>query len=834
MVFNHKNKQTLIKTKNEYKSRAFTKHLNLSSFDEHFDCQICSNFKIKEPPKNDSQKEYKWCSTDQDLKALTQQNEYAYKPTFQASRTRSKQIKKTVTKECYPKTNKPVSSSFNIPGRICPNCRQEIKKGKPHSCNKKDYFNIVKKLPEKIQEKICSKTISRKQKQHGNKISLTTGGCIRKINLKPKVLKYIEEEQLQKSILQKRSCRSNSQFEFLQKSKRETFGKSMVIPNYKVNEALSNLTDGWLNETCIWLPYQTTGVDVFNKSEARFLIKNKCETCDSFDTVVDLNHNQKDGTKCSQLIPEKSMRIKNGNVERLFNVAFIGGENGDIDKFVEHVAKERKWKMKDITLKIGMDFGQGSLKIMLQIFSKKYIDKCIKYQKPLNTTDTLFIIGIGRCKESYNSSSALYQLANVDKLFKLAIDKKINNCYLATDLSQLNNLFGLKQGNCKFPCINCKYIGRLDKKESLKISVFDKFSPRLKNDWLKCREFLKNVIHKEKSKCKRTVNNLSVENEPVGEYLLQHHLETQCVVPPPLHIMLGLVNTIYTTINKIDPAIIAKLLDEAKINLRGAERGRLNGPQSYKFMSNCEILKKDKSNPEFIKYHKLLKLIKEVNSLYNKVGYCNEKQIKKQEIVMEKIKTQWQNIESLTARPHKLHWLLNHVLDFQKESGFLLGTFSETEFESLHSKFKTILANYTGKISDLKRAIEYWNKLRFYVDETEPKSSKEKSKTVSFNEKISIELLDKKEPAYEEMTDDLFYYGHDYLPVPEPECHIAPEIEKHEDIFHVDSNFYGDEEDYRYLMTGESQEDQSIFKWNKFIYLFFFHSCSVPHFQKKK
>ena len=68
LVLNHKHKQTLIKTKNDYTSRAFTKHSNLGCFHEHFDCQICSNFKIQEPPKNDSQKEYKWCSTDQDLK----------------------------------------------------------------------------------------------------------------------------------------------------------------------------------------------------------------------------------------------------------------------------------------------------------------------------------------------------------------------------------------------------------------------------------------------------------------------------------------------------------------------------------------------------------------------------------------------------------------------------------------------------------------------------------------------------------------------------------------------------------------------------------------------
>ena len=84
----------------------------------------------------------------------------------------------------------------------------------------------------------------------------------------------------------------------------------------------------------------------------------------------------------------------------------------------------------------------------------------------------------------------------------------------------------------------------------------------------------------------------------------------------PVHILLGLINTIYMSIEKLNPEVIIKLLDEAKINLRGAERGRLNGPQCYKFMSNCESLKSETSNPDFQKYYDLLKSIKKANSMY--------------------------------------------------------------------------------------------------------------------------------------------------------------------------------------------------------------------------
>ncbi len=78
--------------------------------------------------------------------------------------------------------------------------------------------------------------------------------------------------------------------------------------------------------------------------------------------------------------------------------------------------------MKDIILKIGMDY--GSLKLMLQIMTKNYIKKCIKTKRPLNTTDSCFIIGISKAKETYRSTLIMYQLSHVEKLFKLAIDKK--------------------------------------------------------------------------------------------------------------------------------------------------------------------------------------------------------------------------------------------------------------------------------------------------------------------------------------------------------------------------------------------------------------------------
>jgi len=44
---------------------------------------------------------------------------------------------------------------------------------------------------------------------------------------------------------------------------------------------------------------------------------------------------------------------------------------------------------------------------------------------------------------------------------------------------------------------------------------------------------------------------------------------------------------------------------------------------------------------------------------------------------------------------------------------------SETEFESLHAKFKKTLENFAGKKDELVKALEHWNQLRFDVFEIE-------------------------------------------------------------------------------------------------------------------
>jgi len=227
----------------------------------------------------------------------------------------------------------------------------------------------------------------------------------------------------------------------------------------------------------------------------------------------------------------------------------------------------------------------------------------------------------------------------------MALDNTIKDVILCTDLSQLNTLFGLKSGNCKNPCTKCKYVSNLTKKEKNEINPCGSFEPRTAEDWIACRNKLRENSNRKKVGC----SNLSVINEPIGEKLMQAHLEKDCISPPPLHLYIGLTNALFQSIQKLDVGgkIIGKWFDEAKISLSEADHGKLNGPRCYKMLKPCETIKNADGHEDFKKYYDLLKLLEKSNALFNKVGKFEKSDRDQQKEVIQKIGEKWSAIPSL-------------------------------------------------------------------------------------------------------------------------------------------------------------------------------------------
>ena len=242
-------------------------------------------------------------------------------------------------------------------------------------------------------DKICNKILDDKRTDEGNKFKLSTGGRQRSINLNQNSFEYDEARQIELAIAQKRKCKSQQEFNLLQKGKRDLFGSKNTVSNKLIQDKLNSRVNGWHQQVAAWMPYKMKKVDDLNYTQQKFIKKGVCNTCDN-DSLVELNHLDNNGQSCSQLKPDQSVRVLNKKLQKLQTVAFVDSKekNKDITDYIKDIIKHRKWKTEDVILKLGMDEGQGSLKIMLQVLTEKYINDCIENDLPVNSIDTLKLI----------------------------------------------------------------------------------------------------------------------------------------------------------------------------------------------------------------------------------------------------------------------------------------------------------------------------------------------------------------------------------------------------------------------------------------------------------
>lgn len=448
-------------------------------------------------------------------------------------------------------------------------------------------------------------------------------------------------------------------------------------------------------ETAAWYPYNLTKTDDKNLVLDKFLIDSSCQICSG--PIVDFDHVH--GNQPCGLIADKSIRQTEKGYEKLFTVAHL--KDGKMSTLIDRVCQYRNWKRSDLIAKVGADYGQQSLKFCLQFYTKEFIQKAVDKKLPVNTTDTTFIIGITGAKESHETNVDMYRKCQIDTLF----NSGIHDTVLVFDLSFVNKLLGLSSGNCKFPCIFCQYVGVVSSRENIDQSMV--FPYRSILDWKSCLDKVNSntsVIGK---------RNLSVEKSPASWLLIENLVRNWCIAPPPLHIMLGLVNSVFDSVEKLN--VDNSILDwtkESGARKRGQD-SKFNGPNCQKLINRAETLLRHQ-NPELQKYYWLLKNFKKANQSYNKVGFVNQRLIRFHRQQIDSVIRQWFSIDSLTSRPHKVHYM-RHVPVWEMKKGYLIGTFSETNFESIHSKFLCTAENYKGKVNGLRKAIESWNSLRFTI-----------------------------------------------------------------------------------------------------------------------
>ena len=731
-------------------TKSYRKHLQSKNRDQSYDCMICKKFNPNPAPihnpnpdyvhKPIAQAEVKSAELYTDLIAsfpiATIEPPYQPEPlpirrvysknSSQSSinqeppvnlrcPTKSKPRKRKLSaeelKNCYAKTKKIKSATYGSKRKLCSKCYQFTNHGIRHLCNKRAAIaNIASHLESQgADQQVASTVIARcVAATEGSLISLKTLGRTRTLNMRSQskglVRRASKRKQLLRALFERRRCHSNVEFyRRHQRGKRNLVGKGVLVADKEIVDSLKENVEDLSSTSFRWLTYKQQAVDKFNLAWTRFKVDDSCRICMATSRIVrELNHINPDTQAQCKLVADKSLRVDpedDSSFQKLFRVGHI--KRDKVKEMLERVCKVREWDFEDIIVKIGFDFGQSCSKLCLQLYTEQFLKISSNQGSPVNTTDTTFIIAISYCKESQQSTEVLWKLGGADILLDMFLEKKIHDYVVTTDLSQLAKLCGLKSGNCKYPCPYCSYMGALSKNDK-DVDQFGNFNKRTSFQWIECW-----------SKIGSKDFNLSVDHVAVHKQLVLY--QKPLLAPPPLHIMLGLVNSIFEAVEKLKiENLIETWLSESKAYKNGQDK-KFNGPNCYKLMSNFECFDRF-SHADLSIYSELLKAFKDANSAYNKVGSLDQDELADHETKIESVLLLWKVIPSLTSRPHKLH-MMKHIVEFERSRGFRLGNYSETEFESIHAKFKPVLDNFKRFDDRLCRSIDDWNSLRFQLHE---------------------------------------------------------------------------------------------------------------------
>lgn len=453
-----------------------------------------------------------------------------------------------------------------------------------------------------------------------------------------------------------------------------------------------------------WISVKLDAHDKNNLSIERYSKKN-CDICLNHDHYTDeamLDHFDNDDNSC-KLQPEKSYRNfkagkKGDTAEKLF--AFAGT---DASELVKRVLDHRETQVGDIKrdrveCRIGCDYGQGCTKIVLSLVIDEF--------EELASSDShknQFMLAVTNVGESVQSLKALWKMSGVDKLFD---DYQVRIC---SDLKVYGLAFNLNSTSAKQPCVRCLWKGTIDAKDrENNESHYSEGAPRGKwEQWEEMVEKLESGLASKKCG--------SVAGLPISRPMCDK--ANSCIVPPSLHIKLGIVNGCFRMGSNgvfkrkdCSKKVIRDWYDEANITCSSWWEGDLPGIQCTNLINNCESLKD--WNPDF---YKMVKKFAEVHTVVflKKDNLCQDDFEKMQKVIDEFMELFEKNEMNYTQ---KVHWLHRHVMDFTRYTYRTVRFYSEEFIESNHKYFKKFMGWFQGHwIHGHKRAMQCWNRTRFHA-----------------------------------------------------------------------------------------------------------------------
>lgn len=350
--------------------------------------------------------------------------------------------------------------------------------------------------------------------------------------------------------------------------------------------------------------------------------------------------------------------------------------------FIESVKEKRG--VNEVHLKFGIDGGGNFLKLSLSIQSihhdapesgrMKYKQGVASKQFRDSGVKKLFIIGATEStQENYTNVAQLWSAIDINTSLN-----KFNGT-IATDLKLANILSGIMAHSSSYPCTYCF----AEKGNLVERSELRTIGNTTKNytDWLEAAGgSLKSA--KSYKCCVHAPIFTGGSDKPIID-----------IIPPPeLHLMLGVVNTIFNH-------MIVQFSEEAwawakscnvEREIRNGSSG-FNGNSCKNLLEKVDILRA--SCPiECLKFVKVLKDFHVVvKACFSATLHSNYKKL------ISDFKKSYLDL-GISVTP-KVHAVFHHVEDFCSKNQKGLGFFSEQAMESVHFDFKNVWSKYEVSVN---------------------------------------------------------------------------------------------------------------------------------------
>ena len=352
--------------------------------------------------------------------------------------------------------------------------------------------------------------------------------------------------------------------------------------------------------------------------------------------------------------------------------------------FVDHIVKERGLDKDQVIVRVGLDGGQGSFKVMVSIFETGY-DPEISFSKSegpgsrLTGSQRMLVMALADdLPESYENMRIIVEVLKLNEL----------KCCLASDLKLINALLGISSHSGKFSCCYCT--GEM-KLECGELRTFGSLAKRnaefaSKGSKMKDMQKYKNVIHPS-----------LLRGEPGSTVL-------SAVPPPELHLMMGAVNWGLVELYEVmDENLLKEKMRTKGVSIRGYHGGGLDGVNSNLFLKHLDyLLEGAPSEAQPIK-KMLSSLLKVMKSCFSADLYPSYKEdiSRFREAAVAMITSAKQVRGKVLKATWKVHILACHVEPFLEEKQVGLGVFCEQTTEAAHCAMKPTLQRFKRKADHL-------------------------------------------------------------------------------------------------------------------------------------